>query len=153
MVIVKSKLTGKFLRQHSDSANNFNRRCRWKIQKAQKGKLPPYPSGPWDDPKLQKQRDKHNLALAKLVHAEMYNAEALEARRYASPGMALSSIGKWIGGGLSPEAREARGISSKKHQHVLPEHLEIHEIVAGNLCLVGSDDDEDEKRKKMEDCK
>ena len=139
MVIIKSKLSGKFLRNHSGSANDFNRRIRWQVtgNKEFMFTLPPKieEDKRWGYPTPRRK------AISKEVHMCMYNAEALEARRYASPGSALTSIGKWVG----------RGAEGSKY--VLPEHLELHEIVAGNLCLVGPDDDEETKRRKEKNCK
>ena len=149
MVIVKSKLTGKFLRQHSDSANSFRRRKYYQVleDKEFMASLPKTrrSHNHWIDPVTPGQK-----AINRETHDRMYDADAMEARRYTSAGSALSSIGKWIGSGLAPEAR--KGIEKRKAQHVLPEYLEIHEIVAGNLCLVNSDDDEETKRRKKEDC-
>ena len=85
------------------------------------------------------------------IHKRMYDAEPLEAGRYASPGSALSSIGKWIGSRKAPECRTKEELRTSRH--VLPAHLEIHEIVAGNLCLVNPDDSEEIKRKKKKNCK
>ena len=153
MVIVKSKLTGKFLRQHSGSANDFNERIRWQVSKDKKflESLPEKTAADLSRTEYWKIETPRKKAVLKEIHRRMYNAEALEARRYAGPGMALSSIGKWVGSDTAPECRTKA--ERRKAHHVLPEHLEIHEIIAGNLCLVNPDDDEDTKRKQMEDCK
>jgi hypothetical protein len=149
MVIVKSKLTGKFLRQHSGSANNFSRKKHYQILRDKEflADLPEDPFGYnfWIEPASDRQR-----AISRETHNRMYDAEALEARRFATPGSAISSIGKFVGSRFAPEARKARGIKTK--QYALPEHLELHEIVAGNLCLVNADDDEETKRKKKKEC-
>lgn len=131
MVILKSKRTGKFLRHHSGSFNNYRWTMRWKIQKTRKADLPPLPQGRWDDPEFKLARYEYETALSELVHKEMFNSEALEARRYATVGSAKQSL-----------------YSFKK-----PDWLEFHEIVAGNLCLVNSEDDEAEKQRKKEDCR
>ena len=137
MVIVKSKLTGKFLRQHSGSANHFNYKKHVQVRNDKD-----FMAG------LPKPRRSHNYyiepateaekAVSRETHNRMYDAEALEARRYANQGSALNSIGKW---------------NREKGKNVLPAYLEIHEIVAGNLCLVNSDDSEETKRRKKEDCR
>lgn len=137
MVIVKSKLTDKFLRQHSGSANHFSYKKHVQVQNDKEFMA-----------SLPKPRRSHNYyieprteaekAVSRERHNRMYDAEALEARRYANQGSALNSIGKW---------------NREKSKNVLPAYLEIHEIVAGNLCLVNSDDDEETKRRKKEDCK
>lgn len=150
MIIVKSKLTGKFLRQHSGSANNFTRKKQWQVaaDKEFVADLPEDPEGYnyWQD--LPSERRK---AINREAHNRMYNAEALEARRYTTASSALTSIGKFTGSLLAPETRKARGITTR--QFALPEYLELHEIVAGNLCLVNPDDDEETKRRKKEKCK
>ena len=88
-------------------------------------------------------------AISKEVHNRMYNADALEARRYASPGSALSSIGKWNGKTHFGKNR----VKDSEPVHTLPEYLELHEIVAGNLCLVNANDDDETKRRKEKECK
>jgi hypothetical protein len=154
MVIIKSKLTGQFLRQHSGSSNAFSRKRRWKVIKDQKflDTLPK--SG-------KNERDYGNFgpgkpterrrAITREVHNRIYDAEPLEAHRFATAGSALTSIGKFVGSRYGVEARELHGI--KGRQYALPEHLEIHEIVAGNLCIVDVNDDEETKRRKEKDCK
>lgn len=141
MVIVKSKLSGKFLRNHSGSANNFNGRIRWQVfgDKKFMASLPPKTA---EDRKYNADTPR-SRAISKEVHMRMYDAEALEARRFASSGSAATSIGKWTG----------RHYRRGEGHHVIPEHLEIHEIVAGNLCLVSPDDDEETKRRKEKNCK
>lgn len=156
MVIIKSKLTGKFLRQHSGSTNAFSRNRRWKVCKDQKflDTLPPLTDKEHDHVPYSYSNEEpteRQKAIRRETHSRMYNAEALEARRFASPSSALTSIGKFIGSNKAPEARKAHGI--KGRQYALPEHLEIHEIVAGNLCLVNPDDDEKTKRQKEKNCK
>jgi len=156
MVIIKSKLTGKFLKQHSGSANEFASNKRWQVRDDKKfmATLPPWRDSaysPYYEYMCGKTSQEHSKAVNREVHNRMYCAEALEARRYATASSALTSIGKWNGGNLSVEGRKARNI--KDEHYVLPEHLEIHEIVAGNLCLVNPDDDEETKRRKEKDCK
>ncbi len=154
MVIIKSKLTGKFLRQHSGSANSFTSKNRWKITKDEKflSTLPPRGDRESDyghyGPGTPTERQKK---ISREVHDRMYNAEAMEARRYATISSALTSIGKskWLGVTLAEQKR----LGGTRLQFVLPEHLEIHEIVAGNLCIVDVNDDEETKRRKEKECK
>lgn len=147
MVIVKSKITDKFLRQHSGSVNDFKRRIRYKV--ARNGvfmaSLPPKTE--WERNWPYKETTKRQKAITLEVHKCMYNADALEARRYASPGSATASVGKW-----RTEAMKSKYLVEGR-VYYLPDDLEIHEIVAGNLCLVSPDDSEELKRKKKEDCK
>jgi len=146
MVIVKSKLTGKFLRQHSGSANNFARRTRWNVYKDKN-----FPAD------LLKEKEKEyypkdlegSRRVTSEIHRRMYDAEALEARRFANPGTALTSIGKFDRFKDGPHHNK-RGTTFGTY--FLPEYLEIHEIVAGNLCLVNPDDSEETKRKKEKEC-
>ena len=150
MVIVKSKITGKFLRQHSGSANNFKGRIRWEVLKDKTLILPPksidsQTRGEYSD-WCHSKKDERQEAIALEIHKRMYNAEALEARRYTSPGSARTSIGKWR---LGPPSKHF----TEGHIYFLPDNLEIHEIVAGNLCLVSPDDNEETKRRKKENCK
>jgi len=148
MVIVKSKITGKFLRQHSGSANDFKSRIHWKVIKDKTLKLPPRGKanqGKYSD-WYSRDNDERQKAIQLEIHRRMYDAEALEARRYASPGSATSSIGKWDFTGPS------RNIT-KSRVYYLPDDLEIHEIVAGNLCLVNPNEDEETKKRKKENCK
>ena len=148
MVIVKSKITGKFLRQHSGSANAFSRKKHYQVMGDKKftATLPPDPEGYnfYRDPTSERRKLINSEA-----HKRMYDADALEARRYASVGSALSSIGKW--NGKSHFGRDK--VKKSEPVHVLPEYLEIHEIVAGNLCLVNPDDDDETKRRKEKECK
>ena len=150
MVIIKSKVTGKFLRQHSGSANDFRGRIRWKVLKDKTLKLPPKSMADQNKGKYSdwypNENDERHKAIALEVHKRMYDAEALEARRYANPGSATTSVGKWRNGGPSKYIAKSR-------VYYLPDDLEIHEIVAGNLCLVNPGDDEEIKKRKKEDCK
>jgi len=150
MVIVKSKLTGKFLHQHSGSANHFRFRKHLQVQD-DKEFMATLPGTRRSHNYYIEPRTPGEKATARETHNRMYNAEPIEARRYASAGSALSSIGKWVGSSLAPEARKAQGI--KDSRYVLPSYLEIHEIRGGNLCLVNYDDDDETKRRKEEDCK
>jgi hypothetical protein len=149
MVIIKSKLTGKFLRQHSGSVNNFSRRMRGKMNKDREflAGLPEDPKGYnyWRDTPSDRQK-----AINRETHNRMYDAEALEARRFANPGTAMTSIGKFNRFEDGPKHRKGRGTTFGTYS--LPGHLEIHEIVAGNLCLVNPDDSEETKRKKEKEC-
>ena len=152
MVIVKSKITGKFLRQHSGSANDFKSRIRWKVATDKTLKLPPKSiddqnRGEYSDYYFSNGKGgERQEAVDAEIHKRMYDAEALEARRYASPGSATTSVGKWHY--HKPGQHMAKGAT-----YHLPDYLEIHEIVAGNLCLVSPGDDERTKRRKKEECK
>lgn len=75
MIIVKSKITGKYLKRHSTSYNKFRRSVYCRVCK-----------------KLSS--DEVN----DMIHAEMFSAEPLEARMYHSEGSALNSVGKYKGG-------------------------------------------------------
>ena len=148
MVIIKSKLTGKFLRHHSGSANNFSRRKHYQVMEDKEftADLPDNPEGYnyWRDPPSKRQK-----AIRREAHNRMYDAEAIEARRFATARSAISSIGKWK---LWSATEERPANNRFTGRSVLPEHLEIHEIVAGNLCLVNFDDSEETKRKKKKEC-
>ncbi|KPK10627.1 MAG: hypothetical protein AMJ56_07605 [Anaerolineae bacterium SG8_19] len=136
MIIVKSKITGKFLRQHSGSYNDFKTyRCRWKVLKKHEGTLPKVPPGQWNDPEVIRKRGEREAIISELVHQEAFNAEPLDARRYASVGSAKQSL------------------YSHYWRDKDTSWIEFHEIVAGNLCLVNPDDDEETKRRKEKHCK
>jgi len=140
VVIIKSKLTGKFLRQHSGSSNSFNSRIGWKVS-GDRGFVKTLPAKIEADKEWNKDTPRRK-AIREEIHRRMYDAEALEARRFANKGSALTSIGKWGG------AHYGKGGG-----YVIPEHLEIHEIVAGNLCLVNPNDDPETKQRKKRECK
>lgn len=150
MVIVKSKITGKFLRQHSGSVGDFRRKIRLKVMKDKTLKLPAKSAADLKKGKYSdwysNENDERHKAVQLEIHKRMYDAEALEARRYASPGSAKTSIGKWYY--HKPGQHMAKGAT-----YYLPDDLEIHEIVAGNLCLVSPGDDEETKKRKKENCK
>jgi len=150
MVIVKSKITGKFLRQHSGSFNDFKSRIRWQVLKDKTLELPPKSMrdlnrGKYSDWYSNDPNDERQKAIKAEIYKRMYSAEALEARRYATPGSATSSVGKWRSG---PPTKHL----TKGRVYYLPDNLEIHEIVAGNLCLVNPNDDEETKLRKKEKC-
>jgi len=151
MVIIKSKFTGKFLKRHSGSSRNLRSKLGYRLQKEAEALMDrPRPRGTWKDSEMAVWRADLGKITERLAHEKMYSAEALDARVYATKGSALSSIGQWTGSSCAPEARKARGI---RPRCALPEHLEIHEIVAGNLCIVDVDDDEETKRRKKKKCK
>ena len=152
MVIIKSRFTGKFLKRHSGSARNLRSKLGYRLQKEAEALMDrPRPRGTWKNPEMKAWNADLGGITERLAHEKMYSAEAIDARIYATKGSALSSIGQFVGSTFAPEARKARGI--KGPQYDLPEHLEIHEIVAGNLCIVDVDDDEETKRRKKEKCK
>lgn len=151
MIIVKSKKTGKFLRHHSGSANEFSRRIYYQVMRDKKftATLPPAKKQHWDSP-YDRRDDKRSQMIREEVHRRMYNAEALEARRYKNAGSAATSVGKFKR--FDKPVRRHRA-PTRFGTYSLPDHLEAYEIVAGNLCLVNPNDDEETKRKKQEDCK
>ena len=148
MVIIKSKLTGKFLRQHSGSSNKFNGRIRWKVA-GDKEFVKTLPAKTEADKEWRADTPRRK-AIRQETHRRMYDAEPLEARRFASAGSALTSIGKF---NRHPDGPKHTGMSTTFGKYSLPEHLEIHEIVAGNLCIVDVNDDEKTKRRKEKECK
>jgi hypothetical protein len=153
MVIIKSKLTGKFLRQHSGSASNFHRRIRYKSEvrkQADKEIGTARPRGTWQEPEVRAWNAEYDKIINRITHGLAYNAEALEARRYTNSGTAMTSIGKFNRFKDGPKHHKGRGTTFGTYS--LPEHLEVHEIVAGNLCLVNPDDSEETKRKKEKEC-
>jgi hypothetical protein len=149
MVIIKSKITGEFLRQHSGSARALCRRIYYQVLRDETLNLPKKRRD--DNWYSYRNPDKRENAILLEVHKRMYNAEALEAHRYANSGSALPSIGMRIGSSLAPEARSRA--ERCKRRYVLPENLEIHEVVGGNLCLVNSNDSPETKLKKKKQCK
>lgn len=149
MIIVKSKITGKFLRQHSGSARNLHMKTYYQVIKDKTLDLPE------DDRKgnmysFDTVSDRAK-AIRKEIHKRIYNSDALGARRYASERSVLPSIGEWGGNDKAPECRSKA--ERKKAHYVLPDCLELHEIVAGNLCLANPDDTDKVKNKKKDGCK
>lgn len=110
MIIVKSKITGKYLRQRSGSFNKQWMRCFYH-KDAPRQKLNPYTPSQYT-PEERKE-------MIKFIHGKLFDAEPLEARRYHSMGSCLSSVGSYRDG--------------KTHW---PENMEAFEIVAGNLCII-----------------
>ena len=152
MVIVKSKITGKFLRRHSGSYNHFRSKKGYDktvVKRAREEMGCPRPKGKWDDPAVKAWQEEYNKIVGRLAHEAMFNAEAIEARVYATPGSATASVGVWN----KAQWYENRDTGGKARVYRLPEHLEIHEVVAGNLCLVNPDDDEETKRRKEKHCR
>lgn len=148
MVIVKSKITGKFLKRHSGSYHDFRRRTGHKTSKAAQKELGlPRPSGPWNDPEVKAWQEAFYKIQGRLCHERMFSGEALEARVYANPGSALVSVGAWN----RDENGKVTEIDGRLNR--LQEHLELHEIVAGNLCIVDVNDSEEDKKAKAKDCK
>lgn len=149
MVIIKSKITKKFLRHHSDSARALKRRIYYQVLEDKTLNLPEKRRD--DNWYSYRNPDEREKAILLEVHKRMYNAEALEAHRYVSPGSALPSIGMRIGSSLTLEARSRA--ERCKRRYILPENLEIHEVVGGNLCLVDPNDSSKTKLKKKKQCK
>ena len=123
MIIVKSKITGKFLRQHSGSATKFRLKTYYEVIEDRSLDLPE------DDGSYYVGTTKELNDRQKAIRDEMrrrtFNADATEARRYANSGSALISIGTW-----------AKDCITKKARYVLPDHLELYEIVADNPRLI-----------------
>ena len=133
MIIVKSKITGKFLKQHSGSARNLGLSTYCKVVTDESLDLPEddgsYYSG------TSKELNDRAQAIHDEMHRRMFDSDAMGARRYASKGSVLTSIGVWSGDDTPPEGRTKK--QRKKFKYMLPDYLELHEV----------------KEKKKKDCK
>lgn len=126
--IVYSKSTGKYLRRHSGSFRYFRRHLYYKMLHDRPDDFPKA-SGSWDSPS----RKKQSKAVWAAVHKEAFNAEAKDARIYASEGSAIASAGSSSLYLKAPEARS--GEEKKKKVYHLPDYLEVHEIGRMEICI------------------
>lgn len=108
MIIVKSKITGKFLRRHSGSYRNLNYDMLHKLFKNDEGKT------------SSEQRKKD-------VHEEMFNAIPFNARMYMHVSGAVFSVGKRLSYVVPEMGRD--------NVCQLPEHLELYRITKSNLTI------------------
>lgn len=126
--IVYSKITGKYLKRHSGSFRYFKRHLYYRLLHNRPDDFPKA-HGRYDSPSHKKQSN----AVWKAVHKEIFNAEAKDARIYASRGSATASVGSSSWYLKAPEARSRE--EKKERVYHLTDHLEIHEIGRVEICI------------------
>ena len=118
MIIVKSKTTGKFLKHRSGSTRKLKHDTYHDIINDETLSLPEDDGIYYVD--VDGTTSPRVKAVSEEIHKRIFSADAIGARQYSSKASVLNSIGVR---------------TEKAAKYVLPDYLELHEIIDGSLQL------------------